>query len=196
MWHGSMGSRSCLRVGAALVLILLTAAAALLPGCAQSTAEKQKQYRSQYEEIIDAFQAQVARDDKQAGQLGQSNDLAALIKLNNRRLNNVNETFDKLLLLYPPGGLRAVHALTLYYLVAVTEQLQAQNDYLEAVLAGKPSTDLQSIATSATSRIKALSNELALDLQKANITIKNKTSEGGDQSQSAPSSSGSGGGAR
>jgi uncharacterized protein YacL len=56
--------------------------------------------------------------------------------------------------------------------------------------------ELQSIADSATSRIKALSGELALDLQKANITIKSRTSQSQEQSQSAPASSGSSGGTR
>jgi len=194
MWQGSIRSRNCLLVGCVVVLMLLLACAVLLPGCGQSTADKQKEYPAQYKEIVNAFQTKVAKDDAKASQLGQNNDLTGLIKLNNQRLAGVNATFDKLLLLFPPSDLRRVHGETLYYLITVMDQIQAQNAYAEAVLAGKPSGDLQNIAGSATTKAQTVGGELALDLQKANITIKSAPANPQGQPQSPPSSTNPGGG--
>jgi hypothetical protein len=191
MWHGS--ARSCNSLGEiCAVVLLLLAAALLLPGCGTSTADKQKEYKAQYKEALNEFQTQVAKDEVKAKTLLESNDATGLIKLNNQRLAGVNATFDKIADLYPPADLRKVHAETLYYLIAVADQLQAQNAYFEAVLAGKPSGDLETIAKSATAKAQSLGAELGLDLQKANITIKSIPSSTPGQTQSAPSSSGGG----
>lgn len=196
MWQGSIRSRKGLYAGCVVVLTLLLTCAVLLPGCGQSTADKQKEYRAEYKEIINAFQTRVTKDEAKAKQLLESNDATGLIKLNNQRLAGINTTFGKLLVLYPPDDLRRVHAETLYYLVAVMDQLQAQNAYFEAVLAGKPSGDLETIAGSATTKAQSVGGELGLDLQKANITIKSTPSNTQGQPQSAPSSSNPGGGAQ
>ena len=189
MWQVLNRSRKRSTVGCAVVVMLLLAVTVLITGCGQSTAKKQKQYKAEYQEIINAFQAQVAKDDTRAAQLGQNNDLTGLLKLNNQRLKNVDATFDKLLFLYPPADLRGVHAETLYYLNAVADQILAQNAYLEAVLAGKPTADLQSIASSANGKTQSLGSELGLDLQKANINIKSAPANPQSQPQTAPSSS-------
>jgi hypothetical protein len=195
MWQVSNGGINRKIVSCAAVLALLAAVGALVAGCGQSTADKQKQYKTEYQEIINDFQAQVAKDDAKAAQLSQNNDLTGLIKLNNRRMNNVNATFDELLYLYPPADLRRIQAETLYYLTAVGDQIEAQNAYLEAVLAGKPTADLESIASNASAKSQALGSELALDLQKANIKIKSAPANPQGQPQSAPSSTSPGGGA-
>ncbi len=193
MGNGTVRWLKGICAGCAIFFVSLTLVL-LLTGCEKSIADKQKEYSAKYRQIIDAFQAQVAKDDAKANQFIQSNDLPGLIKLNNQRLASIKDTFGKLLLLYPPDDLRRVHGETLYYLVAVIDQVQAQNAYAEAVLTGKPSGDLESIAGTTTTKAQSIGRDLGLDLEKANITIKGTPSKPQGQPQTAPASSNPAGG--
>lgn len=174
----------CVEIVVTMAVLMLGASA--IGGCGQSLKDRQEDYRSEYVEIVNAFQAEVAKEDAKAQELVEGNNLAGLIKLNVVRIENISRTFDDISALSAPGELRRVHAYTLYYLMALVDQMEAQTAFAEAVLSGKPSGDLQQITESAALRAQQLGGELALELQKANIEIEAAPEEPIQPETSAP----------
>lgn len=151
----------------ALVIAAFAAAcsASLLAGCAGG-------YRDRYTEIINEFEERVGVDDRKSQELAEKSDLPGLIKLNGLRRSNISEVTQRIISLSPTEDLRRVHIETLYYLLALGDQLRAQDNYYEAVVSEKPSEDLKTIAENAAARAKLVGSELALDLQKGNVNVK------------------------
>lgn len=172
---------------AALCIVALVSVA-ILAGCGDSREAKQKEYREEYVRIIDDFEDQVAKDDQKAEELVEQDDLGGLIRLNETRLEFIDEVFGEILDLYPPEELRKVHALTLFYLVAVRDQVEAQSDYYEALLSGKPSEDLKSITENSAGIVRLAGASLALELQKQDIEIKSMQQQSEQPQTSSPQS--------
>ena len=131
---------------------------------------------------MNKFETRVTSDDTKANDLATKNDIVGLRSLINSRLANVNDVLAQVLKLDPPEKYQRVQITTLYYLMALEDQLKAQNDVNDAALAGNQTTDLKTISDGYTKRAQGSGQELALELKKANLTV-------GTPSPSKPSSS-------
>jgi hypothetical protein len=150
-------------------------AAVLVTGCdseSQDIQSKQKQYKAGWLDVMEGFQARVNADDSKASQLVQKNDLPGLIDLIKRRTSNVDSVLGKVLPLYPPDEFRKLQATTLYYLVSLKDQFDAQNRLNEAILSGNPTTDLKTVATDAAAKTQALGRELGIEMQQLGLKFK------------------------
>jgi hypothetical protein len=127
----------------------------------------------------------VLTDDKKASELINKNDIAGVIKLVNQRILNVDEVTKKILALRPPEDFWKVHAVTLYYLASLRDQLNYQNDLNDAVLTGRPTQDLKTIADQAALKTRAVGAELGIEIQKVDLKLKT----GGQQPQQPPKQS-------
>lgn len=154
-----------------VVLTLLFTSVFLACGCGESRAGKQKEYRSEWTRIMNGFEAQVEKDDKKAQEMIGNGDTPGVIKLLEQRIDNVWDVYDEIVQLYPPDDLRILHALTLYYLTSVVDQLTAQNALNEAALSGKPTGDLKTIADQAGQKTQYVITELVLEVEKQGIEL-------------------------
>ncbi|MBU1672470.1 MAG: hypothetical protein KKF41_07485 [Actinobacteria bacterium] len=176
------------RSATVLVLVLVVSGTALLAGCGGSSMSA-SDYKAQYTGTIDKFESQIEEDDRKANELVAKNDLAAVIALLNQRIKNVDEVFDEIAALRPPAEMRDLQAITLYYLFAVKQQLQAQNNLNDAIRKEEPTTDLVTAAENAKARTQKVTRELVLELEKLGITLKVMEQQPGQQPGSAPASS-------
>ena len=189
-----MNGRSLDRAGRLAVVALVSISISLLAfgafssGCGNGSGESSiEEYKKQWTEIMDSFQARVLTDDKKANELINKNDIAGVIKLVNQRILNVDEVTKKILVLRPPKDLRKVHAVTLYYLASLRDQLRYQNDLNDAVLTGKPTQDLKAIADQAALKTRVVGSELGVEIQKVDMKLKS-TEEQPEPKQSATQS--------
>jgi hypothetical protein len=184
------------RVGGAAVITVLVGVLAitiLVAGCGSSLSSKQKEYKDQYVKIMDAFQSRVTADDQKANQLVAANDIGGLITLVKQRIANIDQVEGELMQLYPPPEFRKIQAITLYYMAALRDRLDAQNALNEAALSGKPTTDLKAISDGYGAKTQFVGQELAVELEKQGIKLKGSTpSSSPTPQQSSPSSATSG----
>ncbi len=150
----------------AVVLVLV------LPGCGpKGPEEKKKEYRTEWERIMQAFQKQVEEDDRKADELVKQKDVAGVVRFVRQRLKRMKETETEILDLYPPDDLRRLHAMTLYYLEALLAQLEAQNELNEAALEGLPTTDLAAKVEALANKTRQITNELAIEVQLRGLSV-------------------------
>ena len=154
-------------VGVAVGLIFVV----LLTGCGNSVAQQEKEYKEQWTQVVNKFESRVTSDDKKANDLVGKNDIVGLRTLVASRLANVNDVMAQVFKLDPPKEYQRVQITTLYYLMALEDQLKAQNDVNDAVLSGNPTTDLKTILDGYTKRTQLAGQELGLELKKADMTI-------------------------
>lgn len=147
------------------VLALALAVAVMVTGCGNN-------YKSQYIDAVSQFESQVSKDDAKLSDLAAKNDVEGLIGLNRDRSKVVEDTFNKVIALTPPADLRKLHALTLYYLIAIEDQIAAQNDLYEAIIKGTPTDDLKKMVENTANRVKAVGIDLGVEVQKQGINIK------------------------
>jgi hypothetical protein len=145
---------------------LLAAGVLIFTGCESEQQRKEKEFKAQWTKTMEDFQTRVTKDDQKAQTLVDKNDLPGVISLVKARISSVDETLGKLLALYPPPELRKLQGLTAYY------RLQAQNNYYEALLAGSPTTDAQTLMNEAVTRSTIIARELSIELQKQGITLR------------------------
>jgi hypothetical protein len=177
-----------LEAGLALALAsLLALGGALVAGCGDSTLSAQE-YKARWAGIMDPFETRIEKDDRKANELLAKNDLGAVTALLNRRIAGVDETLDMVARLRPPPELRDLHAITLYELFAVKQQLQTQNNLNDAIRKDEPTTDLVTIADNAKARTMKVTRELILELEKHGIKLKVMEKPSGQQQGSAPAS--------
>jgi hypothetical protein len=150
-----------------LALALLVAGALISAGCQSGTG----QFKAQWANVMKQFNTRVAADDKKAEALAAKKDLAGVINLVKQRIVSVDETLGKVLALSPPGNLRKLDALSIYYLQTLEDRLQAQNSLYEAALSGSPTTDLQQVLDRLVARNEQIARELNIELQKDGISI-------------------------
>lgn len=165
------------------ILCVCALSGALLCGCDNPDQMKKDNYKNTYEKVMDDFVKRVEADDAKSTELADNNDLAELIKLNGERIANIDTVYEDIVVLMPPEEYWAIHALTLYYLVAVREQLEAQNDYYEALVAGDPSEDLGTIAQRAATKAQAVGMELAVEIRKSDLELESMPEKEQDQPQ-------------
>ena len=158
------------RLVIAVIVFAMIASCVAIAGC-KSSESKQKEYRSEWVDTMSALEKRVATDDTKANELAQKNDIIGLMELVDKRVKYVNSTYDQIAELYPPSDLRKLHAVTLFYLTSVVEQLEANEDLYEAIRTGKPTEDLQTIAENAVKRTEAVKQELALEIERARIDL-------------------------
>jgi len=157
----------------ALVLVaLLTAGVLIFAGCESEQQAKEKEFQANWTKIVEAFQAQVAKDDQKGQALVNKNDLAGVIRLVKARIASVDNTLSELLALYPPDSLRKLQGLSVYYLITLEDRLRAQNAVYEALLSGTPTQDLQTVLNQAVTRSEIIARELTIELQKDGIKLK------------------------
>ena len=179
------GKRILGLVGVAVGLIFVV----LLSGCGNSVAQQEKEYKAQWTQVMDKFEVRVTSDDKTANDLAGKNDIVGLRNLINSRETSVSDVLAQVLKLDPPEKYQRVQITTLYYLMALEDQLKAQNDVNDAVLAGNPTTDLKTISDGYTKRAQGSGQELALELKKADMTIgTGKTPKSSTPKSSTPTS--------
>ncbi len=166
-------------------VLLLLAGVLLYAGCQSELQAKQQQFKEQWTKIMNAFQVQLANDDKKAQEFIQKNDVSSLIKLTKQRVASTNDVLGQVLALYPPDEMRKLQALAVYYTVTLIDRLQAQEDLAVAVLSNKPTSDLQNNLNALVNRNNVIGNELAVELAKDGITLKNP---GQQQPSTSPSS--------
>lgn len=159
---------------AATLVVLLLVGLLLSAGCQSEQQAKQAQFKEQWTKIMDQFQVQVVKDDQKAQTLANNNDLSSLIKLTKQRIQGIDDVLEEILALYPPPELRKLQGLTVYYLVSLVDRLQAQSDLAVAVFGGKPNQDLQNELNQLVSRNNTVGSELAVELAKDGITLKNQ----------------------
>lgn len=171
-------SRPGALAGAALFILLCMVAATFLGGCGNSERQRRNAYVDEWREVITEFQKRINEDDKKAEELVNSEDLAGLVRLVDSRIENIDEVTVKVLDINTPLEMARLQAITLYYLVSLRDQLQAQNAANEAALAGQPTNDLKQIADDALARTQTMSRELALELKRLGINVEQ---DGGQQ---------------
>lgn len=154
-----------------IVFSLISVSFCLLCGCGQSPGQKQKEYKAEWTDVMNEYEERVAADDKKAQKLISEEDNAGVIKLLDERIDYVWSVYDAIVVLDPPSEYRELHALTLYYLASVVAQLEAQSDLNEAVLEGKPTDDLKTIAEQAAQKTQYAISELALEVEKQGIEL-------------------------
>jgi hypothetical protein len=154
-------------VGVAVGLIFIV----LLTGCGNSVAQKEKEYKDQWTQVMTKFETRVTSDDSKANDLVTKNDIVGLRSLITSRSANVSDVLSQVLKLNPPEKYQRVQITTLYYLMALKDQLKAQNDVNDAALANSPTTDLKTISDGYSKRTQMAGQELALELKKAQLTI-------------------------
>lgn len=154
-----------------LVFILMSIFLFLICGCGQSLEQKQKEYKTEWTDIMNKYEERIAADDKKVQKLASEENNAGVIKLLDERIAYVWSVYDEIAVLEPTAEFRELHALTLYYLTSVVAQLEAQTDLNEAVLAGKPTDDLKTIAEQAAQKTQYVISELALEVEKQGIEL-------------------------
>ena len=167
-----------LRNYVALVVSVIVAGIILctvLPGCGNSVAQQEKQYKDQWTQVASKFEERVAADDKKANDFVTKNDIVGLRNLITSRLANVNDVMAQMFKLDPPEKYQRVQITTLYYLMALTDQLKAQNAVNDALLAGSPTTDLKTISDQYIKRSQGAGQELTLELKMAQLTLPAET---------------------
>jgi len=181
------------RIAAMTVLIIslfLLGLGALSSGCGGSSEQAQAdQYKKQWTDIMNAFEARVTTDDKKNAALVEKNEVTGVIKLMNQRIANLDEVTGKIVLLKPPRNLWKVHAVTLYYLSSLKDQFTNQNNFYNAVLTGLPAGDLKTIADQMALKTRAVGAELGVELQKLDIKLKAPGEQPGSQQSAAQSAS-------
>ena len=143
----------------------------LLPGCDNSVAQQEKQYKDQWTQVASKFEKRVAVDDQKANDLVTKNDIVRLRNLITSRLANVNDVMSQMFKIEVPEKYRRVQITTLYYFMALTDQLKAQNAVNDAVIAGNPTTDLKTISDGYIRRALGAGQELSLELKTAQLTL-------------------------
>ncbi|MDD5747638.1 MAG: hypothetical protein PHP64_01060 [Actinomycetota bacterium] len=154
-----------LRKGLAFLLVFLFIAG--FSGCGRSV----DSYKAEYKKRLDSFEDRVTKDDKKVGGLISKNDIAGALKEIRRRVRDVDSFTTKMIDMLPPDELQRVYILTLYYLSCLASQLEAQESWLDAAIAGKPTNDLQEIVKKEAGKTKFAGSELAIELQKQGITL-------------------------
>ena len=142
-------------------------------------------YRSQWLDIMNAYQKRLNEDNKKLKELQDKGDLTETIKILNSRMNYIGSVMEKVSALNPPPQYLKLHAITLYFLLSVREQWQAQNDLYEAAVTGKPTTDLENNAKDQAAKANMLTNELSFELGKNDMELEVKP-EGEPPQHSAP----------
>jgi hypothetical protein len=177
-------------VTALTVSVFLLGTGVLSSGCGGNSEQASAdQYKKQWTDIMNAFQARVASDDKQNTTLVDKNDVNGAMKLLNQRGANVDEVEGKILELKPTKDLRKVHAITLYYLTSLKDQFNYQSEFYNALLTGLPSTDLKTIADQAALKTRAIGAELAIEIQKLDMKLKPTSEQPGPQQSATQSAS-------
>ena len=146
-----------------------------LPGCGNSVAQQEKEYKEQWTRVASKFEERVAIDDKKANDFVAKNDIVGLRNLIISRLANVKDVTAQMFRLDPPEKYQRVQTTTLYYLMALQDQLKAQNAVNDALLAGQPTTDLKTISDQYTKRSQGAGQELGLELKTAQLTLPAET---------------------
>ena len=181
------------RIAAMTVLIIslfLLGLGALSSGCGGSSEQAQAdQYKKQWTDIMNAFEARVTTDDKKNAALVEKNEVTGVIKLMNQRIANLDEVTGKIVLLKPPRNLWKVHAVTLYYLTSLEGQFNDLSEFYNAVLTGLPATDLKTIADQAALKTRAVGAELAVEIQKLDMELKPAREQPSSQQSAAQSAS-------
>ncbi|MBN1288495.1 MAG: hypothetical protein JXA49_02530 [Actinobacteria bacterium] len=166
------------KTAAIIIVALISVFLVSLCGCAESTERRQAEYKSRWKEVMNEFEDRVAVDDEKAQKMIDDNETAGVIRLLGERIKNVWQVYDEIVVLYPPDDLRRLHALTLYYMTTVVDQLEAQNDLNEAIISGKPTEDLKTIADEAAQKSAFVIGQLALEIEKADIRLKSMEKPG------------------
>ena len=181
------------RIAAMTVLIIslfLLGLGALSSGCGGSSEQAQAdQYKKQWTDIMNAFEARVSTDDKKNAALVEKNEVTGVIKLMNQRIANLDEVTGKIVLLKPPRNLWKVHAVTLYYLSSLKDQFTNQNNFYNAVLTGLPAGDLKTIADQMALKTRAVGAELGVEIQKLDMELKPAREQPSSQQSAAQSAS-------
>ena len=181
------------RIAAMTVLIIslfLLGLGALSSGCGGSSEQAQAdQYKKQWTDIMNAFEARVTTDDKKNAALVEKNEVTGVIKLMNQRIANLDEVTGKIVLLKPPRNLWKVHAVTLYYLSSLKDQFTNQNNFYNAVLTGLPAGDLKTIADQMALKTRAVGAELGVEIQKLDMELKPAREQPSSQQSAAQSAS-------
>jgi len=173
-----------------IISLFLLGIGALSSGCGGSSEQAQAdQYKKQWTDIMNAFEARVTTDDKKNAALVEKNEVTGVIKLMNQRIANLDEVTGKIVLLKPPRNLWKVHAVTLYYLSSLKDQFTNQNNFYNAVLTGLPAGDLKTIADQMALKTRAVGAELGVELQKLDIKLKAPGEQPGSQQSAAQSAS-------
>ena len=173
-----------------IISLFLLGIGTLSSGCGGNSEQASAdQYKKQWTDIMNAFQARVAADDKKNAALVDKNDVTGAIKLSNRRIANIGEVTGKILELNPTKDLRKVHAVTLYYLTSLEGQFNDLSEFYNAVLTGLPATDLKTIADQAALKTRAVGAELAVEIQKLDMELKPAREQPSSQQSAAQSAS-------
>jgi hypothetical protein len=152
--------------------LVITGLVFLVVGCGNSTAQKEATYKEQWTKQVNQFEKRVSSDDKKANALAEKNDMAGLFRLINERKAYVKTVQTQILKLNTPDKYQNVQILTLFYLLSLEQRLTAQNNLTEAILSGKPTTDLKTIADAYVTRTQQIGNELGIEISDAGLTLK------------------------
>jgi len=173
-----------------IISLFLLGIGALSSGCGGSSEQAQAdQYKKQWTDIMNAFEARVTTDDKKNAALVEKNEVTGVIKLMNQRIANLDEVTGKIVLLKPPRNLWKVHAVTLYYLSSLKDQFTNQNNFYNAVLTGLPAGDLKTIADQMALKTRAVGAELGVEIQKLDMELKPAREQPSSQQSAAQSAS-------
>jgi hypothetical protein len=157
----------------ALVALLaaVMAASVLISGCQSEKQKKQAEFKAEWLSLVSAFEKRVAADDKKGSDLVARNDVAGVIALINSRITSVDGVLKKILDLYPPEQYQRMQAIAIYYLASLLDQLNAQKQLYDAVLAGRPTQDLTDTVGKLGTKTQAVGAELGVELQRLGIKL-------------------------
>ena len=178
-------NRSIRLAGVAVVSIsaFLLVFGAFSSGCGNGSGESSFEgYKKQWSDIMNPFETRTETDEQKAGEIIKSNDIAALIRLYNQRILNIEEVMKKIIALRPPKDLWKAHSLTLSYLLDLRDQVTYQNNLNDALITGKPVKDLQSISGQAVLKTRIVGAELLIEIQRVGLQLQSGVQQPPQQS--------------
>ena len=177
------------RAAVVFILCLVTLVVMITAvGCGGSSTDS---YKAQWKTTMTDFYNKLNADDAKAQQLSNKNDQAGVIAFVNQRIAGINTTIEQVMKFNTPASINRLQIETLYFLLALTDQLEAQNEFNKATVSGQPTTDLKTKVENAQRRVLAIGQELSVEQVSQNITLNLKSSSAPQPSSSPASSTGS-----
>ena len=158
------------RTGAAIAVLCAVALLAtfLIAGCG---VDQEEAYRTKWKDTMEGFFKKLDADDKKAEQLSSENDVAGVIKLVNERIKGVENTLTQVMELDPPLKYQRLQILTQYFMIALIDQLEVQNELNKATISGQPTGDLSTKVQYTQDRVAAAGHELNVEQFSVGIVL-------------------------
>lgn len=156
------------RTAIAIICAVALMAGFLMAGCGTSQEEA---YRTEWKDTMEGFFKKLDADDKKAEKLSAENDIGGVIQLVNQRIEAIETALEEMLQMNPPAKYKRLHVQTMYFMLALIDQLEAQNELNKAVVSGQPTEDLSKKVEIMNLKLNAVGQELSVEQLSVGIVI-------------------------